>query len=94
MTGVPEEVSRRLTGLKRPLVEIVTVELRAIEKLRELSETLGVTVANIFQLAWALVLSRYVGSMDVLFGYVVSGRDVLLDRTHEMFGLLINIMIT
>ncbi|KAM4055795.1 condensation domain-containing protein [Hirsutella rhossiliensis] len=54
----------------------------------------GVTVANMVQLAWALVVSRYTASDDVAFGYVASGRDVPIAGVNEMAGPLINMTVS
>ena len=40
--------------------------------------------------AWALLLSRYSGSEDVVFGATVSGRPASLEGVEEMVGLFIN----
>ena len=44
--------------------------------------------------AWALVLSRYSGDDDVVFGTIVSGRSVPLRGVESMVGLFINILPT
>src|SRR5262249_58636745 len=40
--------------------------------------------------AWAVLLSRYSGEQDVLFGATVSGRPPELQGVEEMVGLFIN----
>ncbi|KAF2181844.1 amino acid adenylation [Zopfia rhizophila CBS 207.26] len=42
----------------------------------------NVTLVNIFQFAWGLVLRNYIGSDDVCFGYLSSGRDAPLNGQH------------
>ena len=42
------------------------------------------------QAAWALLLSRYCGEEDVLFGTTVSGRSAQLPGIERMLGLFIN----
>ncbi|WP_162603898.1 non-ribosomal peptide synthetase, partial [Streptomyces sp. CS014] len=49
-----------------------------------------VTVASVAQAAWGLVLSRFGGGSDVVFGTTVSGRPAGLDGVEEMVGLFIN----
>src|SRR5262249_47821526 len=39
---------------------------------------------------WAMLLSRYSGEADVVFGVTVSGRDIGLPDIDGMVGLLIN----
>ncbi|HEX2092034.1 MAG TPA: amino acid adenylation domain-containing protein, partial [Longimicrobiaceae bacterium] len=58
--------------------------------LRELSRRLRVTPATVVQGAWALLLSRYSGEEDVVFGATVSGRPAELDGVERMVGNLIN----
>ena len=49
-----------------------------------------VTLNTLFQAAWALLLSRYSGEEDVLFGVVVSGRPTDLPGAESMIGLFVN----
>jgi amino acid adenylation domain-containing protein len=54
----------------------------------------GITLSNIFHTAWALTLSRYVGSKDVTFGYLTSARDAEdLHRVQDMVGPMINTLV-
>lgn len=49
-----------------------------------------ITVNTVVQSAWALLLSIYSNSDDVLFGATVSGRPISIDGAEEMIGLFIN----
>ena len=49
-----------------------------------------VTLSTLVQGAWALLLSRYSGDEDVVFGVTVSGRSASLDGLETMVGLFIN----
>jgi amino acid adenylation domain-containing protein/non-ribosomal peptide synthase protein (TIGR01720 family) len=53
----------------------------------------GVTLSNVLQLAWALVLHCYVGAYDVSFGVVASGRDVPVKNIDEAVGVFVNMLI-
>lgn len=79
----------------RPPMQMSTGEIdgKDLEVIRAIGTTRGLTVANIFRLAWALVLSQYTGSTDVSFGYLTSGRDVPISRIDELVGPLINIIV-
>ncbi|KAJ0414842.1 hypothetical protein BJY00DRAFT_318414 [Aspergillus carlsbadensis] len=79
---------------ERQPLETVSVDIDCIDGLHKFTEANGVTTANIFQLAWALVLSQYTGSTNVSFGYLSSGRDVPVKDVHQMIGPLINMMVT
>jgi amino acid adenylation domain-containing protein len=48
------------------------------------------TLNTVFQAAWGLLLSRYSGDDDVVFGTVVSGRPGDLAGVESMVGLFIN----
>ncbi|MFP2964367.1 condensation domain-containing protein, partial [Myxococcus sp. 1LA] len=50
----------------------------------------GVTGGTLLQAAWALLLGRYSGEDDVLFGLTVSGRPPELAGVEQMVGLFIN----
>ena len=59
-------------------------------RLLEWARKQGLTVNTLVQGAWALLLSRYSGEDDVLFGATVSGRPADLPGVEEMIGLFIN----
>ncbi|QSQ26355.1 amino acid adenylation domain-containing protein [Pyxidicoccus parkwayensis] len=50
----------------------------------------GLTLNTLAQGAWALLLARYAGEDDVVFGATVSGRPVDLPDAESMVGLFIN----
>ncbi|WP_312877594.1 non-ribosomal peptide synthetase [Lentzea indica] len=50
----------------------------------------GLTVNTLVQGAWALLLSRYSGEHDVVFGTTVSGRPADLAGVESMVGMFIN----
>ncbi|HEX2202012.1 MAG TPA: amino acid adenylation domain-containing protein [Longimicrobium sp.] len=58
--------------------------------LQALARRHGLTVNTLLQGAWALLLSRYAGEPDVVFGCTVSGRPGDLPGVREMVGLFIN----
>jgi amino acid adenylation domain-containing protein/non-ribosomal peptide synthase protein (TIGR01720 family) len=72
--------------------ELVRFELPAEEssRLRLAAKRNGLTVNTIVQGAWALLLSRYSGEQDVLFGTTVSGRPAELPGVESMVGMFIN----
>ena len=62
--------------------------------LQKVARTHQVTLNTMVQGAWALLLSRYSGSEDVVFGTTVSGRPASLPGVEEMVGLFINTLPT
>jgi surfactin family lipopeptide synthetase C len=62
----------------------------ATANLQRLGREQQVTLNTVVQGAWALLLSRYSGNDDVVFGATVSGRPANLPGVEEMVGLFIN----
>jgi amino acid adenylation domain-containing protein len=62
----------------------------ASAKLQETARGLRVTLNTLLQGAWGLLLSRYSGEDDVVFGTTVAGRPAELEGADEMVGLFIN----
>jgi non-ribosomal peptide synthase protein (TIGR01720 family) len=60
---------------------------RALEALARENE---LTLNTLFEAGWALLLSRYSGQRDVVFGITVSGRPSELPGIENMVGLFIN----
>ncbi|HEX8936194.1 MAG TPA: amino acid adenylation domain-containing protein, partial [Pseudonocardiaceae bacterium] len=59
-------------------------------RLLQAAQRNGLTVNTIVQAAWALLLSRYSGQRDVVFGTTVSGRPAELVGVESMIGMFIN----
>jgi amino acid adenylation domain-containing protein len=64
----------------------VTAALQALGRSRQL------TLSTLLQGAWALLLCRYSGRRDVLFGVTVSGRPAELAGVESMVGMFINVL--
>ena len=62
----------------------------ATDALRGLARGLGVTLNTVVQGAWALLLHRYSGEEDVVFGAVTGGRSAPLPGIESIVGLFIN----
>src|SRR6202040_1176339 len=60
------------------------------QQLRECGRQQQVTVNTVVQAAWALLLWRYSGEPDLVYGTTVSGRPAELTGVEEMVGLFIN----
>ena len=61
--------------------------------LQEFCDAYGVTLANVCQLAWALVLQCFTGSDNVSFSYITSGRSAPLKGIHDAVGPFISTLI-
>jgi surfactin family lipopeptide synthetase C len=60
------------------------------QALQSLAKQHRLTLSILVQAAWALLLSRYSGEQDVVFGVTVSGRPANLSGVEQMVGLFIN----
>ena len=77
--GEPRHEERRLT-----LSEELSARLTAFVRERK------ITLSTLVQGAWAILLSRYSGEHDVLFGATVSGRSAPVPGIDAMIGMFIN----
>ncbi|BCA53910.1 hypothetical protein W02_10500 [Nitrospira sp. KM1] len=68
----------------------VTISAETTASIRACAQRHRVTVNTIIQGAWALLLSRYSGDEDVLFGTTVSGRSADIPDIETAVGLFIN----
>lgn len=60
------------------------------EKIYEMAAACRVTFNTIVEAAWGIVLQRYCNTNDILYGKVVSGRDVNIPGIEQIVGLFIN----
>ena len=67
-----------------------TLSDQTTETLQKLAQAHRMTLNTIFQGAWAILLSRYSGDSDVIFGATVSGRPSELSGVEDMVGMFIN----
>ncbi len=68
----------------------LTISAARTSALHEVASRARVTVNTLVQGAWALLLSRYCGEEDVVFGTTVSGRSADVPGVETMLGLFIN----
>ncbi|WP_242059024.1 MULTISPECIES: non-ribosomal peptide synthetase [Nostoc] len=67
-----------------------TISKEIYTQLKAFAQKNQVTLNTLVQAAWGILLSRYSGSEDVVFGVTVSGRTTELSGFAEMVGLFIN----
>ncbi|KAK6600093.1 nonribosomal peptide synthase [Botrytis cinerea] len=60
------------------------------EEIAEAARSAGISLASWFQAAWGLVLSMYADSDTVVFGTVLSGRNLSIAGMDDTIGPLIN----
>jgi len=68
----------------------VTLPSDLCERLRAFARSERVTLNTVVQGLWAILLGRYAGEPDVVFGAVVSGRPAELSGAQSMVGLFVN----
>jgi surfactin family lipopeptide synthetase C len=68
----------------------VTLSDETLARLTAFTRKHQLTMNTVIQGAWAVMLSRYSGQDDVVFGTVVSGRPTSLPGVESIVGLLIN----
>ncbi|MFC0063317.1 amino acid adenylation domain-containing protein [Umezawaea endophytica] len=92
LRGVDEPTRLAPEAVSAPRQEFVRVEVPAdvtsgvVARGREH----GLTLGTIVQGAWGLVLGRFTGRDDVVFGSTVSGREAAVTGIESMIGLFIN----
>ncbi|KAJ6023763.1 AMP-dependent synthetase/ligase [Penicillium herquei] len=70
-----------------------TINIDADGQLQRFCESNDLTMSNLFQAAWGLVLRAYTGTSDVCFGYMASGRDIPIEGIYEAIGPFINLLV-
>ncbi|HJT30076.1 MAG TPA: amino acid adenylation domain-containing protein, partial [Pyrinomonadaceae bacterium] len=89
-TAFSVEASHKREGTESYGEQRLTLSLDASTSLRQLARQHGLTLNILTQGAWALLLSRYTGERQVVFGNTVSGRAIDLAGVEEMVGVFIN----
>lgn len=59
-------------------------------RLRNFARDHGITANTLIQAAWSILLGRYTGRDDIVFGATFSGRSIGLPGIEDMVGLFIN----
>ncbi len=92
-TSLPIDSGRRQARyLSSVVVDDLTVHLSSQQSdaIRQFCQEHHFTPNTFFQGAWSLLLARYSGQRDVLFGVTVAGRPPGLAGVEDMIGLFIN----
>ena len=83
----------RLSGDRYQLEEYYfTIDAVLSDALTHRAAENQVTLNIMFQTLWGILLQKYTGKGDVLFGAVVSGRPPEIEGIERMIGLFINIV--
>ncbi|CAD6564771.1 MAG: hypothetical protein ASARMPREDX12_004428 [Alectoria sarmentosa] len=74
------------TPFDEVVVDITSLRVGLVSAAKEMK----VTLATLFNAAWALVLAKYADSNTITFGVVLSGRNLPLAGVRDIIGPLIN----
>src|SRR5262249_55783689 len=78
------------TGCEYLVTQQLHLSATETSSLQELARQQQVTLNTIFQGAWALLLNRYSGDEDVIFGATTTGQPGELMGVETMIGVFIN----
>lgn len=88
--AIVEEKVRNQGSEDRFKEQEIAVTGSLLKGMQELAKQHRLTMNNIMQGVWAILLHRYSGEQDVVFGTTVSGRPAELPGIESMVGLFIN----
>ncbi len=88
-TPLPWDFTPKDRKLKADKREI-TLNSEATKKIEEFARMQRITLSTLLQAAWGVLLGRYSGNDDVVFGATVSGRPATLPGADQMVGIFIN----
>jgi non-ribosomal peptide synthetase component F len=69
-----------------------TIGKKRSTELRNMALKNNVTLNIVFNVIWGLLLSKYNFTEDVVYGVIVSGRNIDLAEIDDLVGLLINLV--
>lgn len=90
ITSLPKKNRLALeSGYKEAELEFI-LDHDLVQKIEQFSREQKVTINAIFQSAWTLLLAKFNGVEDVVYGSVMSGRPSELEGVEDMVGLFVN----
>jgi amino acid adenylation domain-containing protein/non-ribosomal peptide synthase protein (TIGR01720 family) len=87
----PGTVARRGTRFEH---RVMRISAQKTDSLKALARSRRLTLNTVLQGVWAVLLSRYSGQADVVFGSTVSGRSAPIRGIESMVGMFINTLPT
>ena len=67
-----------------------TMDEKMTAGIRKFCSSLGITENNFVQVLWGILLGKYTGRTDIVFGSIVAGRPNAVPRVDEIIGMFIN----
>jgi len=90
----PKRSARSESTPKRHAELQFTLDTELTSSLMQIARSNQSTLSSVFQAIWALLVSKYKNTDDVVFGSVVSGRPPQIKDIEKMVGLFINTLPT
>ncbi|MCP4146942.1 MAG: AMP-binding protein, partial [bacterium] len=87
---IPRLKTNAAVGTFEKKQHIITLDEEKTIRLSQLAAVNKATLNTTFQTLWGILLAKYTGKNDALFGAVVSGRPSELEGVESMVGLFIN----
>ena len=81
------------TSSKQKELHSLWMEFDQFGDIQKLSERNSVTFSNIMLAAWAMVLRTYMGTSDICYGYLTSGRNIPVEGIQNAVGAFINMLV-
>jgi amino acid adenylation domain-containing protein/non-ribosomal peptide synthase protein (TIGR01720 family) len=72
------------------VLSVSTVEESDYLRIKDFTASMKTTINVFFQTAWSVLLAKYCGKNDIVFGAVTSGRPPEVNGMENMVGLFIN----
>ncbi|MCQ2515021.1 MAG: amino acid adenylation domain-containing protein, partial [Ruminococcus sp.] len=69
---------------------VLSMKSEVTDKLIKVAEVNDTTISTVVETACGIMLHRYIGSNDAVFGKVVSGRNATISGIDDIVGLFIN----
>lgn len=91
-TPLPAPAKPAATSGERYLFREIQISEPLTSALKSFAEQSGVTLNNLLQGSWALLLSRYSGQEDVVFGTTRACRKATVEGADSIVGLFINVV--
>ncbi|OHF03962.1 peptide synthetase [Colletotrichum orchidophilum] len=88
-----ESITGTDTGSDPHVIESINFSIDITAKLKQFLCEAGVTLSNLLQFTWAMLLHVCTGHSIICFGHLVSDRDIDLPHAHEIVGPMLSMMV-
>ncbi|QWU16643.1 non-ribosomal peptide synthase domain TIGR01720/amino acid adenylation domain-containing protein [Paenibacillus sophorae] len=86
----PKPTADSSLSQREMIKQAFSINIEITSRILEFTKKEQFTLNTLLQAAWGLLLGRYTGREDVLYGFTVSGRPHTLDDVEKMVGIFIN----